>query len=199
AAVERIRLLQETEAASQEREQLFRASQAINAANNFEELLQAVTPIDFGGGVFYLYIFENFDHRTATYIEARSLFVVDLEHGLSVAVYGMFAARQLPLESYLGFTLFKNGLAVAYGGAWLLGPHANFGMNIFEPYRGGESGFMMCQVLRVYRQRFGVRLARSPMPSLTDDPPLADRAERRPSGMIRNQADLLARPGLVED
>ena len=30
-------------------------------------------------------------------------------------------------------------------------------MNIFEPYRGGESGFMMCQVLRVYRQRFGVR------------------------------------------
>ena len=94
---------------------------------------------------------------TATYIDPRSLLLVDLEHGLSVAVYGMGAARQLPLESYLGFTLFKNGLAVAYGGAWLLGPHANFGMNIFEPYRGGESGFMMCQVLRVYRQRFGVR------------------------------------------
>lgn len=94
---------------------------------------------------------------TATYIDARSLSVVDLERGLSVAVYGMTAERQLPLESYLGFTLFKNGLAVAYGGAWLLGPHANFGMNIFEPYRGGESGFMMCQVLRVYRQRFGVR------------------------------------------
>ena len=94
---------------------------------------------------------------TATYIDPRSLLVVDLEHGLSVAVYGMNAARQLPLESYLGFTLFKNGLAVAYGGAWLLGPHANFGMNIFEPYRGGESGFMMCQVLRVYRQCFGVR------------------------------------------
>jgi hypothetical protein len=94
---------------------------------------------------------------TATYIDPRSLFVVDLERGLSVAIYGMVAARQLPLESYLGFTLFKNGLAVAYGGAWLLGPHANFGMNIFEPYRGGESGFLMCQVLRVYRQRFGVR------------------------------------------
>ena len=94
---------------------------------------------------------------TATYIEKRSLFVVDLERGLSVAIYAMVADRQLPLESYLGFTLFKNGLAVAYGGAWLLGPHANFGMNIFEPYRGGESGFMMCQVLRVYRQRFGVR------------------------------------------
>ena len=67
----------------------------------------------------------------------------------------MPAQRQLALESYVGFTLFKNGLAAAYGGAWLLGPRAAFGMNIFEPYRGGESGFMMCQVLRTYRQLFG--------------------------------------------
>jgi hypothetical protein len=91
-----------------------------------------------------------------TYLDERALTVVDLERGLTVAVYGMVPARQLPLESYVGFTLFKNGLAAAYGGAWLLGPRAGFGMNIFEPYRGGESGFMMCQVLRVYRQLFGV-------------------------------------------
>ncbi len=90
-----------------------------------------------------------------TYLDPRTLRVVDLEHGLSVAVYGMQAQRQLALESYVGFTLFKNGLAAAYGGAWLLGPRAAFGMNIFEPYRGGESGFMMCQVLRTYRQLFG--------------------------------------------
>jgi hypothetical protein len=95
---------------------------------------------------------------TATYLDPESLWVVDLDHGLAVAIYGMVPPRQLPLESYLGFTLFKNGLAAAYGGAWLLGPRADFGMNIFEPYRGGESGFMMCQVLRAYRQRFGVRL-----------------------------------------
>ncbi len=29
-------------------------------------------------------------------------------------------------------------------------------MNIFEPYRGGESGYMMAQVLRTYRQTFCV-------------------------------------------
>ena len=90
-----------------------------------------------------------------TYLDERALRVVDLERGLSVAVYGMRAPRQLPLESYVGFTLFKNGLAAAYGGAWILGRRAGFGMNIFEPYRGGESGYMMCQVLRVYRQLFG--------------------------------------------
>ena len=91
-----------------------------------------------------------------TYMDARTLRVWDLERGLSVAIYGMVPARQMPLESYVGFTLFKNGLAAAYGGAWVLGPRAGFGMNIFEPYRGGESGYMMCQVLRTYRQAFGV-------------------------------------------
>jgi hypothetical protein len=93
-----------------------------------------------------------------TYLDERALTLVDLERGLTVAVYGMVAERQLPLESYVGFTLFKNGLAVAYGGAWLLGRRAGFGMNIFEPYRGGESGYMMCQVLRAYRQLFGISL-----------------------------------------
>lgn len=91
-----------------------------------------------------------------TYMDLRALQLLDLERGLTVALYGMVPERQMPLESYVGFMLFKNGLAVSYGGAWVLGPRANFGMNIFEPYRGGESGYMMCQVLRAYRQAFGV-------------------------------------------
>jgi hypothetical protein len=92
----------------------------------------------------------------ATYLDVRSLAVHDLERGLTVATFGMRPARQMPLESYVGFTLFKNGLPAAYGGSWVFGRGAEFGMNIFEPYRGGESGYMMCQVLRTYRQRFGV-------------------------------------------
>lgn len=91
-----------------------------------------------------------------TYLEPSSLRIVDLEGGLSCAVFGMTPDRQLPLESYVGFTLFKNGLPVAYGGAWIFGPRAGFGMNIFEPYRGGESGYMMAQVLRTYRKTFRV-------------------------------------------
>ena len=85
AAVERIRLQQETVAAAEaqrqallaekdareEREILFRASQAINAANTFHEIVEAVNHVDFGGD-FYLSIFENFDHQNATYIESVS-------------------------------------------------------------------------------------------------------------------------------
>lgn len=91
-----------------------------------------------------------------TYLDAASLRVFDLERGVSVAVYCMTPDRQLGLESYVGFTAFKNGMPVAYGGAWVLGSRSEFGMNVFEPYRGGESGFLMCQLLRVYRQLFDV-------------------------------------------
>jgi hypothetical protein len=92
----------------------------------------------------------------ATYLDRRSLRIHDLDRGLSCATFGMTPERQLPLESYVGFTLFKNGLPVAYGGSWVFGVRAAFGMNIFEAFRGGESGYMMAQVLRCYRQRFGV-------------------------------------------
>ena len=93
----------------------------------------------------------------ATYMDARSLRVFDLERGVSVAIFGMVPARQLAVESYVGFTAFRNGMPVSYGGAWMVGARANFGMNIFAPYRGGESGYVMCQLLRVYRQQFGVQ------------------------------------------
>ncbi len=93
----------------------------------------------------------------ATYLDARSLRVFDLARGVSIAIFTMTHNRQLALESYVGFTAFKNGLAVSYGGAWVFGARAEFGMNIFAPYRGGESGHVMCQLLRVYRQQFGVQ------------------------------------------
>jgi len=91
-----------------------------------------------------------------TYMDSRSLTYYELDHGISVAIYGMIPERQLPLESYVGYTLFKNGLPSAYGGAWIFGEAAYFGINIFETFRGGESGFVLCQLLRVYRQAFSV-------------------------------------------
>lgn len=93
----------------------------------------------------------------ATYLEQSSLRVYDLERGVSIALFGMTHNRQLALESYIGFTAFKNGMPVSYGGSWILGARAQFGMNIFAPYRGGESGYVMCQLLRAYRQQFGLQ------------------------------------------
>ena len=91
-----------------------------------------------------------------TYMDESSFRLYELERGISIAIYGMVPARQLPLESYVGYTLFKNGFQAAYGGSWVFGDRALFGINISESLRGGESGFIMCQLLRVYRQVFGI-------------------------------------------
>ncbi len=92
----------------------------------------------------------------ASYMDLGSLRLFELERGISLAIYGMVPERQLPLESYVGYTLFKNGFPAAYGGCWVFGQKALFGINIFEAFRGGESGYVMCQILRVYRQVFGI-------------------------------------------
>ncbi len=92
----------------------------------------------------------------SSYMDENSLRVYEMERGVCIAIYGIQASRQLVFESYIGYTLFKNGLPGAYGGSWVFGRTAMFGLNIFEPYRGGESGYLMFQVLRVYKQVFGL-------------------------------------------
>lgn len=90
----------------------------------------------------------------STYMDISSLRHFALERGIDITIYGIKADRQLPLQSYIGYTLFKNGFPVAYGGSWVFGKTAIFGLNVFEAFRGGESGFIMIQLLRVYKQVF---------------------------------------------
>jgi hypothetical protein len=92
----------------------------------------------------------------ATYLQEDSMQYIVLDRGLSMAMYGMHSERQLPLETYMGLTIFKNGLPVAYVGMWVFGNRAKVGLNVFEPYRGGESGYLLCQLLRVYKQLFNI-------------------------------------------
>ena len=98
----------------------------------------------------------NRETDTVTYMDENTLRYYQLERGISVAIYGMTSQRQLPFESYIGYTLLKNGFPCAYGGGWVFGKHALFGINIFEWFRGGESGMVLCQLLRVYRQVFDI-------------------------------------------
>jgi hypothetical protein len=92
----------------------------------------------------------------ATFLQAETIRLYDLERGLTFAIYSMIPQRQLPLETYFGFTFFQNGIPVSYGGIWAFGQMAKIGLNIFEPFRGGESGYILCQLLRVLKQALGV-------------------------------------------
>ncbi len=80
----------------------------------------------------------------------------ELGRGIAVALYTMEPARRSPLDSHVGMMLFKNGIPVGYGGGWPFAGTCRIGINIFAPFRGGESALLFAQVLRVYRQRFGV-------------------------------------------
>jgi len=82
---------------------------------------------------------------------------LELGRGVAISLCWMPPGRRLPLDSHVGFVLFKNAMPVAYGGGWPFLSLCRIGVNIFEAYRGGESAYLFSQVLRVYRQRFGVQ------------------------------------------
>lgn len=97
----------------------------------------------------------NRETDPVTYCNEEGILVYELDHGLSIALFSMLPERRLPLESYIGFMMFKNGYPMAYGGGWLFGKRSLLGINIFEAFRGGESAFVFAQLLRTYKNAFG--------------------------------------------
>lgn len=92
-----------------------------------------------------------------TYVNPGEVVYFELERGISIALYGMNAERRFSIEAYIGYMAFKNGLPMAYGGGWMLGSRCKIGVNIYEPYRGGESAYVFSQIIRIYRQYYGMK------------------------------------------
>jgi hypothetical protein len=91
-----------------------------------------------------------------TFADEHAVELFDMGRGIDIALYPMVGERRLPFESYIGYTAFKNRLPVAYGGGWIFQQHSKIGVNVFEQYRGGESAYIFCQVLRLYHQHYNV-------------------------------------------
>jgi hypothetical protein len=77
--------------------------------------------------------------------------------GLGIALFAMKPDMKMALQSYIGFLVVKNGVPCAYGGGWILDDESFFGVNVFPPFRGGESVRIVADLLRCYRHAFGVR------------------------------------------
>lgn len=86
-----------------------------------------------------------------------SVELFDMGRGLRIALFHLRVAHRLPFDSYVGFMAFKNGVPLAYGGAWIFPGRSKVGINVFPAMRGGESAWFFAQLLRLYRQRFGVQ------------------------------------------
>jgi hypothetical protein len=97
----------------------------------------------------------NRETDPVTYCEGLNVKYFELERGLSIALFSIDGERRLPIESYIGFMMFKNGYPMSYGGAWLFGQRSLIGINIFEAFRGGESAIVFVQLLRCYKMAFG--------------------------------------------
>jgi hypothetical protein len=87
---------------------------------------------------------------------AGSVELFDMGRGLRIAFFHMDVAHRLPFDSYVGFMAFRNGVPLAYGGAWIFPGRSKVGINVFPALRGGESAWFFAQLLRLYRQRCGV-------------------------------------------
>lgn len=92
-----------------------------------------------------------------TYADPREITCFELERGLTIVLYGMSKEKRLSIESYIGYLAFKNNIPIAYGGGWIFGQNCQFGINILPAFRGGESLYIFCELLRVYRQFFGAK------------------------------------------
>ena len=79
-----------------------------------------------------------------------------LGRGVDIALYSATPAHRSALDSHVGYVLFKNSVPIGYGGGWPFLGTCKIGINIFAPFRNGESAFLMASVLRVYAQLFAV-------------------------------------------
>lgn len=120
---------------------------------NFRLTANEKTALVHAGKCILLSQYRETDPLTFSDTDATEL--IDCGRGFTVALYSLKQERRLPLESYVGYVAFKNRQPVAYGGSWLWGYQAKIGINVFPAYRGGESTYLLAQLIRVYRQRFG--------------------------------------------
>lgn len=92
-----------------------------------------------------------------SYPNVEDVLVGETGRGLRVVLIGLQPPFRLPFEGYYAFLAIRNGVPVSYGGGWCLFETLEFGFNVFESFRQGESAWILGQALRAYHQVFGMR------------------------------------------
>ena len=92
-----------------------------------------------------------------SFADTRLVSYYQLPRGISIALLEMTPERRHPIDSYIGYTVFKNGLPVAYAGSWILFDSGRVGLNVFPAYRGGESQYIFQQVLQLHAEVYRLK------------------------------------------
>jgi len=92
-----------------------------------------------------------------SFTSARLVSYYHLPRGISIALMEMVPERRHPIDSYMGYTVFKNGLPVAYAGSWILFNSGRIGLNVFPDYRGGETRYIFEKVLALHTKVYNLK------------------------------------------
>ncbi|HSB64379.1 MAG TPA: hypothetical protein VLJ18_09450 [Thermoanaerobaculia bacterium] len=87
--------------------------------------------------------------------DRRDVRLAHFPDGLTFVVIGAVPERRLLLESVYGFLTLKNGVPVGYVLVSALFESSEIAYNVFETFRGGESGRIYGKVLALSRHLFG--------------------------------------------
>src|SRR5262249_24054564 len=87
--------------------------------------------------------------------DPRDVRLVTFEGGLSFAAIGVVPERRHLLESVYAFLTLKNGVPIGYVLASALFSSSEIAYNVFETFRGGESGLVYGKVLAMAHALFG--------------------------------------------
>lgn len=92
-----------------------------------------------------------------SFTSAKLVSYYHLPRGISIALMEMVPERRHPIDSYMGYMVFKNGLPVAYAGSWILFDSGRIGLNVFPNYRGGETRYIFDQVLALHAKVYSLK------------------------------------------
>jgi hypothetical protein len=89
------------------------------------------------------------------YPDPRDVRMIECGDGLQFACIGLVPERRLMLEAVYAFLMLKNGVPLGYVLVSSLFNSSEIAYNVFETFRGGESGYVYGRVLAAARHVFG--------------------------------------------
>ena len=90
-----------------------------------------------------------------TYPNIEEVWWCDLGCGVALAVIGIAPAHRLTLETNTATCCSPTAFPIGYGGVTPLFRQANTGINVFDPFRGGEAAYLWTQMLRAFHTLYG--------------------------------------------
>jgi hypothetical protein len=91
-----------------------------------------------------------------THGDAAHVWRAPSERGVDIFLFGVPAARRLPLRAYHAGMMFKNGVPVGYVESLSFFERMEVGFNLYYTFREGETAWLYARLLRLFRHYAGV-------------------------------------------